>query len=136
MNIFERAARSKLRFPSLIGDLTAEQLFDLPLISKGNRASLDDTARSVNRELKDLAEGSFVEVKPDPRKTELELRLEILKHVIEAKLAEKAAAEARAANMERKRKLLDALVAKDDQALAGMTREEIQAEIAKLGEAA
>ena len=136
MNIFERAARGKLRFESPVGDLTAEQLFDLPLTAKGERANLDSIARAVNRELKDIVDGSFVEVKPDPRKTDLELRLDILKHVIEAKQAEKAAAEARAANAERKRKLLDALAAKDDQALAGMSREEIQAEIAKLGEAA
>lgn len=136
MNIFERAARGKLRFESTVGDLTAEQLFDLPLTAKGERPNLDSIARAVNRELKDIVDGSFVEIKPDPRKTDLELRLDILKHVIEAKQAEKAAAEARAANAERKRKLLDALAAKDDQALAGMSREDIQAEIAKLGEAA
>lgn len=136
MNIFERASRAKLRFASSVGDLLTEQLWDLPLTAKSERPNLDSLARAVFRELKSLEEGSFVNVTPDPRKTDLELRLDLLKHVIEAKQAEKAAAEARAANVERKRKLMDALAAKDDQALAGMSREDIQAEIAKLGEAA
>lgn len=136
MNIFERASRAKLRFASSVGDLTAEQLWDLPLTAKQDRPNLDSVARAVSRELKSLDEDSFVNVTPDPRKADLELRLDILKRVIEAKQADKAAAESRAANAERKRKLLDALAAKDDQALAGMSREDIQAEIAKLGEAA
>lgn len=137
MNIFERAARGKLRFDSPIGELTVEQLFDLPLIhTNPNKANLDGIARTVSRELRSLTEDSFVEAKPDPRKTDLELRLEIVKHVIESAKAAKVAAETRAANIERKRKLMDALSAKDDQALAGMSREDIQAEINKLGEAA
>ena len=136
MNIFERAARAKLRFDSPVGELTAEQLFDLPLTAKETKPNLDSIARAVNRELKEIVDGSFVEVKPDPRKADLELRLELLVHVIESKKADKAAAEARAANAQRKQKLLDALAQKDDQALAGMSREDIQAESNKLGEAA
>jgi hypothetical protein len=137
MNIFERAARAKLRFDSPVGDLTVENLFDLPLMhTNPNKANLDDIARGVARELREIGEGSFVMVKPDPRKADLELRLEIVKHVIESAQAARTAAENRKANEQRKQKLMDALAAKDDQALAGMSREDIQAEINKLGEAA
>jgi hypothetical protein len=132
MNIFERASRAKLRFSSSVGELTTENLWDLPLTAKGDRPNLDTLARAVHSELKDLDEVSFVNVKPDPRKSDLELRLEILKHVIEAKMTAKAAAEKAAENAERKRKLLAALDAKQEQELVGMSKDQIEAEIAKL----
>jgi hypothetical protein len=134
MNIFERASRAKLRFPSSVGDLTSEQLWDLPLTAtKGSRPDLDGVARAVHTELKSIEEGSFVNVAPDPRKTELELKLEIVKHVIANKLADAAAAAKRTETAERKRKLLAALASKEEQALSGMTKEQLEAEIAALG---
>ncbi len=132
MNIFERASRDKLRFASSVGDLTTEQLWDLPLTAKENKVDLDKMARGVNRELRSLEEGSFVTLKPDPRKIEMELKLDILKHVIESKIAAKAAAEKAMETAERKRKLLAALSSKEEAQLAGMSKEEIEREIAKL----
>lgn len=132
MNIFERASRTKLRFASPIGELTTEQLWDLPLTSKSERPNLDALARATYTELKGLEEVSFVEVKPDPRKTAMELQLEILKHVIAAKLEARAATEKAAENAERKRKLLAALASKEEAELVGMSKEQIEAEIAKL----
>ena len=132
MDIFERASRAKLRIDSVVGLLTTEQLWDLPLTAKGDRPDLDKIARAVNSELKSIEEGSFVTLKPDPRKIELELKLDILKHVITAKLDAKAAAEKAAENAERKRKLLSALATKEEAQLVGMTKEQIEAEIAKL----
>lgn len=133
VDIFEKAARSKLRFASPVGELTAEQLWDLPLTSKSaSRANLDSMARDVNRELKGLEEESFVTLRPDPRKRDLELRLAILKRVIEVTLADRDAAAKAAENAERKRKLLAALASKEEAALAGMSKEEIEAEIARL----
>lgn len=132
-DIFERATRCKLRFDSSVGDITAEQLWDLPLTAKGERSDLDKLARAVNTELKSIEEGSFVTLRPDPRKDELALKLDVLKRVIEAKLADKAAAEKAAQTAERKRKLMAALNAKEEQNLVGMTKEQIEAEIAALG---
>jgi len=132
MNIFERASRRKLRFVSVVGDLTTEQLWDLPLTAKGERPDLDKLARYVARELKELDEGSFVKKETNEAKIEMELRLEILKHVIEAKLTAEAAREKMAENQERKKRLLAALAAKDEASLQGMSKEQIEAEIAKL----
>lgn len=132
MNIFEKASRVKLRFESTIGLLVAEQLWDLPLSARGDRPDLDKLARATHFELKSIDEGSFVSLTPDPRRTELELQLDILKHVIAAKLDAKAAAEKATENAERKRKLLAALAHREEADLAGKTREEIEAEIAKL----
>lgn len=133
MNIFERASRSKLRFSSPIGDLTTEQVWDLPLTARGDKPNLDSIARATNAELKGIAEESFVTEVPDPRRDELDLKLEILKHVIASKIAARAAAEKAAATAERKRKLLGALAAKEEAELAGMSREQIEAEIAAIG---
>ena len=132
MNIFERASRRKLRFVSVVGDLTTEQLWDLPLTAKGERPDLDKLARYVARELKELDECSFVKKEPNEAKIEMELKLEILKHVIEAKLTAEAAREKMAENQERKKRLLAALAAKDEASLQGMSKEQIEAEIAKL----
>ena len=133
MNIFERAARGKLRFQSSVGDLTTEQVWDLPLTAaKSGRPDLDGLARAVHSELKAMDEVSFVVAKPDPRKTDLELKLDILKHVIAAKLAAVAAAEKAAASAERKRNLLDALANKEQAELAGMSKEQIVAELSAL----
>ncbi len=134
MNIFEKASRVKMRFDSGIGLLTVEQLWDLPLVSKQeSRPTLDGLARHVHSQLKGLEEGSFVELRPDPPKGDLETRLEILKHIIKVRLDEKAAAEKAAQDAERKRKLLGALASKEEAELTGMTREQLEAEIAKLG---
>lgn len=136
MNIFERAARAKLRFDSTVGLLTVEDLFDLPLTSRGSNPDLDKVARVVNAELRSITEDSFVETKPDPRKTELALKLEIAKHVIAIKQAQAAAAENAATRAARRERLLEVLASKETEELKGMTREQIAAELASLGEPA
>lgn len=132
MSIFEQASREKLRFDSTVGHLTAEQLWDLPLTSRGDRPNLDAMARAFHSELKGLEEVSFVDTKADPRKSELELQFEIVKHIIAVKLAERDAAKKAAENSEQKQRLMAALSAKQDAALTAMSEEEIKAEIAKL----
>lgn len=133
MSIFEQASRQALRFDSTVGDLITEQLWDLPLISRSGRPSLDSIARAVHMELKDLDEVSFVESKPDPRKEDLELQLDILKHIIAVKKADNEAALKRAEDAERRQRLLAALSSKQDAALTAMSEDEIKAELAKLG---
>lgn len=132
MSIFEQATRMKLRFLSSVGNLTVEDLWDLPLTVRGDRPDLDKVARSVYRDLRSLQEGSFVNVNPDPRVAELELKLEVAKHIIASKQADAATAQTAMENAERKRRLLSALASKQDAELMNMSREEIEAEIAKL----
>jgi hypothetical protein len=132
MDIFEHASCVKLRFSSTVGELTTEQLWDLQLTSKGGRANIDAIARAVHAELKGLEEVSFVECKPDPRKDELELQLEILKHVIAVKLAERDEADKAATRAQRRAKLLDALASKENDELVGMSKDDILAELNSL----
>lgn len=132
MNIFERAVRAKLRFTSSVGILSAEDIFELPLTNTGNRASLDKIAREVYSELKTFDEISFVDTKPNPVKIELQLKFDIIKHVIESKKADLSAAETRLKNDERRRKLSEILAKKQDASLEGMSEEDILKELEAL----
>lgn len=126
MNIFEQAVKQKLRFASDRGMLMVEQLYDLSL------AVLDKVARSVNAELKSLTEESFVDLRPNPRKTELELQLEILKHVIKDKIEEKDEAEKRVERANKRRVLLQALESKENEELQSMSKEDILKQLESL----
>lgn len=128
MSIFEQAARRKLRFVSSIGNLVAEQLWDLPITHK-SKPSLDEIAIAYAKGLRDLGEFSFVEAKPDPRKEECELALAILKRVIEVKMAEAALAQEAARRAERKQKILEALEKLEGSELATKSRDELLAEL-------
>jgi len=126
MNIFERAARAKLRFLTDRGNLSTEQLFDLTL------TQLDKIARRVNKAIKAEGEESFIEENQSKTQVVDNLRLEILKSVIAAKQSAKQAAVTRAENETRRRRLEEALANKQDEALSDMSEADIKAELAKL----
>lgn len=130
MNIFELATRQKLRFASAKGDLTTEQLWDLPLQNtsptRDVKVDLDTLARSINHELKAQAEESFVSTKANPLKAQLELKLEIVKHIIADKLAAAEKAKKASDNRAERERLLDVLKRKQDQELENLSPEEIQ----------
>lgn len=113
MNIFERAARMSLRFDSPVGFLTVEDLFSLPLESK-TKVNLNSIAIEVHKKLKESADVSFVH--PTVANTTDELRLEILKHIIESKIADKDRA-VKAAETRSKLAELDNAIAQKKQAM-------------------
>jgi hypothetical protein len=132
MNIFEQATRKALRFATTKGEITTEQLWDLPLQSRSG-FDLDAVAKTVSRELKSMAEESFVTTSENPASALLELKLEVLKHIIAVKLEEAEAARSRAARAEEKQKLLKVLGDKQDEALKALTPEEIAERLKALG---
>ena len=88
MNIFEEATRHKLRFDSLAGKLSVEQLWDLPLKEKkGIADNLDRIAIATNKQLQESSEQSFVDESAGASK-ELQLKMDILKRVIAVKKQE------------------------------------------------
>lgn len=125
MNIFEQATRRAIRFESAKGDLSVEQLWDLPLQSR-NQFDLDTVAKTVNRQLNAVTEESFVSVRENPAKETLSLKLEIVKHIISVKLQEAEEARNRANKASEKEKLLRLLDEKQNEALRALTPEEIQ----------
>ena len=128
MNIFETATRRAFRFGSPQGLLTTEQLWQLPLTSSNpNKASLNDCAVQLSRAIKDLGEESFVETKANPVKDDLEVCLEVVKHIIAVRQAENAEATSRAARASQLDKIDEIIAAKKDQVLAEMSVEELEA---------
>lgn len=133
-NIFEFATRSKLRFASAKGELTAENLWDVPLRSS-NDFNLDAIAKSASKALKDATEESFVSTATrTPAHKRLEVTLETVKHVIATKLAEEAAARKNAERRSEKEKLLRILAEKQEGELSALSKKDLQDRIAELGE--
>lgn len=130
--MFEQAVRSKLRFPTKQGQLSAEDLWDLPLTStRDNVASLNAVAKEVSRQLKNEGEEDFVNPKGAVNDV-LQLKLEIVKHVIQVRQAENEAARSAADKKEKKARLLELIARKQDQALEGKPLEELEAMVASL----
>ena len=131
-NLFITASRKKFRFSSERGDLTVENLWDLPLTSK-NGFNLNAVAIGVNAELKGLAEESFVETSTNPRRKDLENMLDLIKYVISVKQEEAKAVTERVAKQELKRKLREAIEAKEGEALQSASLDDLKAQLAALG---
>lgn len=132
MDIYKFAAKNALRFPSKRGELTAEQLFQLPLTSQTG-FDLDTVARSINTQLKGVSEESFVEdTSADPRKTALSVSLDIVKEVIATKQAENRAALARTQKAAERKKILDIIAAKKDEKLSAASLDELEKRLAEL----
>jgi DNA-binding MarR family transcriptional regulator len=130
-NIFESAIRSKLRFASVKGELTTEQLWQVPLRSKDG-FDLNAVAKAASKALKDLSEENFVETAKTPEQGRRELAMEVIKYVIDTKLAEEAAAKKQEENKAEKAKLLAILAEKQEGKLTALSEEELQRRIAAL----
>lgn len=136
MNVFQVAAQKKYRFATHQGNLSTEDLFDLPLISsKFGKTDLNNVAISISRSLKELSEESFVEARPNPIKAELETKLEIVKAVIGVKQLEAAAAKAAADKQQKLAALYRALDDARGRELASSTTEDLQRQIEELNKA-
>jgi len=135
MNIFEQATRQKLRFESIRGALSTDDLWDLPLTSK-NGFDLDSVARATNAQLKAAGEESFVASVPNPAKARLELQMEVIKHIIAVRMQENENAKNLAARRAEREKLLRVLEEKNDERMKGMSVEEILSRVAELDKVA
>lgn len=127
-SLFLTATREKYRFSSPAGQLSVEDLWDLPL-SSAKGPSLDAVAKTLHRELKD-AEGEVSFVRPAVKSTtELQAKFDIVKFVIETLVTERDAKTARAEKGAQRQKLLELLAKKKDESLEEKSPEELQAMI-------
>lgn len=126
-NIYEIALRSKLRFASKRGSLTLEDLYSLTL------EDLDAIAIKYNKDAKDAdTEISFIGKKSTAAQRTAQVQFELVKHIIDEKLAERDAAHAAAEKAAQKQKILELLAGKKEAALASKTEEELMAMLAGL----
>ncbi len=126
MNIFERAVRNKVRFATQRnGEITTEDLFDLSL------TSLNDIGKGIIKQLKAEQEESLIETK-SKASVELELKLELVKHVIAAKQAQAEIDKNRAQKQSQLSFLKKLKEEKEIENLKGKSLEELDAQIAEL----
>ena len=122
--MYKEAIKNKFRFATGRGLVPTEELYDIPLINH-NGPSLDKIAKSLNKELKELAEESFV-IASTPKSSVIEKKLNIVKDVIADKLREAQEAEALVSKRQKKAKLVELLARKQDADLEGKSTEDIQ----------
>lgn len=131
-NMFEIATRTKMRFPSSKGDINAEQLWDAPLRSNDG-FNLDAIAKGINKTVSVAKEESFVD---QAKKTATEeraiLTLNVVKYVIDVKLDEEKAEAQRRTDKVEIEKLLGALERKQNEAIDGLTENQIKKKLGDL----
>ena len=115
--MFEKAARLKLRI-NYKGLCSVEDLWDLSV------NELDMIFKKLNARLREQKEDSLLEEK-SPANNLLMLEIDIVKHIVSVKLAEKAAAEMASLKADRKQKILGIIAHKQDAALMDMPVEEL-----------
>lgn len=117
-NIFEYAVRNKVRFP-FKGLISVEDLWDLSV------TNLDSIYKTLNKQIKQSEEESLLTVKTNID-TELEVQIDIVKHIVSVKLAEQEAREKVAAKKAQKQKIMSIIATKEDEALQNTSVEDLK----------
>lgn len=123
--MFEQAIRQKLRFTTSQGQLSVEDLWDLPLTSTTNKANLDAIAVGLYAELNSNRNISFVNNGSTGDQT-LQLKFDIVKHIIDVRKAENASAVEARARKDQKQRLLELINQKENESLAGKSIDELR----------
>ena len=123
--MFEKATRLKLRFSTPVGAVVAEDLWDLPLTSTRGRPNLDDVARDLHKQLKSGDDVSFV-TKAQKSDELVQLKFDIVKHIIDVRLVENEAAAKKKEIAEKKQQILGLIANKENAALAEKPIEELR----------
>ncbi len=117
--MFEQALKNNYRYPSKKGLMTTEDLFSLSL------TELNEIAKTVNKKIKDIEEESFIPG-PNFNVTNDSKMLEIVKHIINAKVTERDARILERDRAEQKQKIMATMVRKNDESLENMSVEELK----------
>lgn len=123
--MYKKASRLKLRFQTSKGNITVEDLWDLPL------QSLDKIAVKLDEELSKTPKKSFIQ-EVNPENTIIELKFNIVKDIIDTKLQEKAEQENAQARQAERQKLLEILYKKENESLENLSIEEIKQRLSQL----
>lgn len=129
-NLFQIASKKKFRYPTRRGEVSTEDLWDLSL------EDLNNVAVSLHRSVQASAgEISFITPKTPKQKSDeklSELRLELVKAVIEERLADDAARRERARTRQQREFLSELREKKRMDALSSLSLEEIEKQMQEL----
>lgn len=130
MDMFELGTRKKLRFTTTKGQISIEDLWDLPITTKAVATSLDSLAVALDKQLSETGRTSFIN--PQKKDVVTQLKFDIVRQILVTKVAEKEHAADLKANKQKKERLLEILASKQDDKLKGMSESQIQAMIREL----
>lgn len=128
--MFEIASRKKLRVKTSIGELTVEQLWDLPLTSTRG-VNLDDIAIRLSQEIT-KQQLSFVSDNAKKEDADLKVLFDIVIHIIEVRKNEAKAAQEKASNLSMLKMLKELRAEKQTESLKSLSQEELDKKIAEL----
>lgn len=133
--IFEKAAREKIRFNTSRGVLSIEDVYQLPVESPatGNQPRIDlKTIRiDLEKEKSPNLSDSFFSKKSKIDET-LELKIALIEHIAAIKIAEAEAAAKEKENKSLEQKLIGFLEEQQDASLRSLSPDELKAKIASL----
>ena len=117
-NLFEIAVRDKFRF-AFRGMISVEDLWDLKL------EQLDEVYKNLMIEIKKAKEESLLKSKTKDQ-TALEMKVDIVKHIVNYKIKETETKEQEIKRKAQKQKILEILNEKENQDLQNMSVEELK----------
>ena len=129
VNIFELASREKLRFNTGRLQVTVEQLWELPLTGAN---SLDTLAVELDAAIRNTAPRSFVTNSATAADKTLQLQFDIVKHVIDVRVAERKAKAEKAEKASQRKLLREAIAAKEHEELLSSDTAALKAKLAAL----
>ena len=118
MEMFEKAVRMKLRLDTDRGRLDVYDLWDL------NLRELNKLAKSLNKEIKEIEEEDFLEVKNESNTT-IKLTFEIVLHILNVKKSEQEQREKAAERKAAKQRILEIISNKENEELQSMSKEDL-----------
>jgi len=120
MDIFERAAKEKIRF-SFRGLIATEDLWDLSM------GDLDVLFKEINIILKEQSgEGLIKDTSKSIISEALQLQIDLVRHVFEAKQKMANEAKAKILRMEKKKRIMEIITDKQDETLASKSVAELK----------
>lgn len=130
INLFEVASRKKFRFETRRGEVTVEQLWEVPMTGID---SIDTIAIKLNSDLQQSSVKSFVH-DSTPADTETTQKLELVKYVIAVRKAEAKARTEKAEKAAERKQLREAIAEQKKKELLSGSVEDLEKRLAALDE--
>ena len=129
-DIFVTASKNKFRYPYK-GMISTEDLWDL------NINQLDEVYKVLNKAVKNARENDSLLADTgrghNGDDAILLMKIEIVKHIFDAKIESARKREAEVINAEKKRRILEVLAKKQDDSLNNMSEEELRQMLEEIG---
>ena len=130
-NMFEIASRQKIRFDIPRGQVTVEDLWDLPLTSLRN-PNLDDIARNLHKQLNNGENVSFVHG-TNMSDSQIQFKFDLVRHIIDTRLEENKLRSEEQNRATKKQALLAIMAERQADDIRNLPTEELQKMINDLG---